>query len=78
MEQWQHLALTLERRYFGTMDDPFSEWVARQSDGTELEGLQNILDQCAAQGWELVSLVPTTWGKSEAKALTAVFKRRKT
>ena len=77
MEQWQHLAMTLERRYYGTMDDPFSDWVTRRADGSEIEGLQAILDDYAADGWELVSLVPTAWGKNEVKALTAVFKRHR-
>ena len=76
MEHWEHLALTLERRYFGTMDAPQSDWAVNAPDGNEMLGLQQILDTTAAQGWELVSLLPTAWGKSEAKALTAVFKRR--
>ena len=76
MERWEHLALTLERRYFGTMDAPQSDWAVAVPDGDEMLGLQQILDRTAAQGWELVSLLPTAWGKSEAKALTAVFKRR--
>ena len=76
MERWEHLALTLERHYFGTMDAPQSDWAVTLPDGSEMLGLQQILDRTAAQGWELVSLLPTAWGKSEAKALTAVFKRR--
>jgi hypothetical protein len=76
METWEHLVLTLERRYYGTMDDPYSEWVARLPNGQEVEGLQALLNGLGAQGWEMVSLVSTTWGKNEAKALTAIFKRR--
>ena len=76
MDQWEHLALTLERRYFGTMDAPQSDWAVVLPDGGEVLGLQQILNQTAAQGWELVNLLSTAWGKSEAKALTAVFKRR--
>ncbi len=77
MDRWEHLALTLERRYFGTMDEPQSDWAATLP-GTagEVLGLQAILDRTAAEGWEVVSLLPTAWGKSEAKALTAIFKRR--
>lgn len=76
MDTWQHLSMALERRYYGTMDNPFSDWAVHLDDGTEVEGLQNILDRFGGQGWELVSLLPTAWGKNEAKALTAVFKRR--
>jgi hypothetical protein len=72
---WDHMALTLERRYYGTMDDPFSEWAARLPDGTDLEGLQVILDHLSTQGWEMIGLLPTSWGKTDAKALTAIFKR---
>jgi 1,2-phenylacetyl-CoA epoxidase catalytic subunit len=76
MDQWEHLALTLDRHYFGTMDEPLSDWAVTLPDGSEMLGLQQILNSTAAQGWELVSLLPTAWGKNEAKALTAVFKRR--
>ncbi len=76
MESWEHLALTLERRYYGTMDDPYSDWGTHLPNGQEVEGLQAILNGLSVQGWELVSLIPTTWGKNEAKALTAILKRR--
>ena len=76
MERWQHLSLILERRYYGTMDNPFSDWAAPLPDGTEIEGLQAILDRFGGEGWELVSLISTAWGKNEAKSLTAIFKRR--
>lgn len=75
MDRWQHLSLTLERRYFGTMDNPFSEWVLQQNDGAEVQGLDVILDTYGALGWELISITPTAWGKTDAKALTVIFKR---
>jgi hypothetical protein len=76
MDHWQHLALAVERRYFGTMDNPYSDWVLVLDDGTEIQGMEPILDRYGGQGWELVSMVPTSWGKNEAQGLTAVFKRK--
>lgn len=76
MDRWQHLSLTLERRYFGTMDNPYSEWVLQLNEGDEVQGLDVILDRYGAQGWELVSVTPTTWGKTDVKTLTVIFKRQ--
>ncbi len=76
METWEHLALNVERRYYGTMDAPYSDWVVSLPNGQEVEGMQNILNNLTAQGYEMVSLIPTSWGKTEVKMLLGIFKRR--
>jgi len=76
METWEHLALNLERRYYGTMDEPYSDWVVTLPNGQDVQGMQNILNGLSAQGYETVSIIPTSWGKTDVKTMLGIFKRK--
>jgi hypothetical protein len=41
-------------------------WRLEREDGTALEGLETILDAFGADGWELVTIVPTPRGGQPA------------
>lgn len=77
MDNWEHLALSVQRQYAGTMDEPTSDWVLKLEDGTQLIGLEAILDRYGSKGWELVSTLAVGWNKTDVQELTVIFKRRK-
>jgi hypothetical protein len=49
------------RTLFVTWDTALLNWVADFSDGTRVEGLDTILNNEGANGWELVAVVPELW-----------------
>ena len=75
MERWEHRTVLI-RRTEGV-------WSIQFADGQALEGLDQVLDEYGSKGWELVNLVPQTWGTAagqfgpfDVSAYRAVFKRR--
>ena len=74
MERWEHRTVLIPRDAAG--------WFIEYADGTRLEGLDQILDEYGAKGWELVTLLPQTYhtaaghyGPFDVTAYRAVFKR---
>ena len=75
MDQWEHRTILI-RRTGGT-------WSIEFADGQSIEGIDQVLDEYGAKGWELVSFLPQAWatgagqfGPYEFEAYRAVFKRR--
>lgn len=75
MDQWEHRTILIQRDSSG--------WAIQYADGTRLEGIDHILDEYGAKGWELVTFLPQTYlttsgqfGPFDASAYRAVFKRR--
>jgi hypothetical protein len=44
--------------------------------GQDVQGMQNILNGLSAQGYETVSIIPTSWGKTDVKTMLGIFKRK--
>jgi hypothetical protein len=75
VERWEHRTVLINRGASG--------WLIEYADGTRLEGLDQVLDEYGAKGWELVTLIPQTYataagqfGPFDVSAYRAVFKRR--
>ena len=75
MERWEHRTVLIQRDAGG--------WAIEFADGSRLEGLDQVLDEYGAKGWELVTLIPQSYvtaagqfGPFDASAYRAVFKRR--
>ncbi len=75
MERWEHRSVYISR----TQDN----WIVDFGNGEVLAGMDRILDEYGAKGWELVSFVPHAWratagqaGPFEVIAYRAIFKRR--
>lgn len=75
MERWEHRSVLIRRTAH--------VWSVQFADGETLEGIDRILDDYGAKGWELVSFTPNSWstgagqyGPFDVTAYRAVFKRR--
>ena len=75
MDRWEHRTVLIQRDGSG--------WHIQFSDGTRLDGIDQVLDEYGSKGWELVTLAPQTYSTSagqfgpfDASAYRAVFKRR--
>ena len=75
MDRWEHRTVLIQRDSTG--------WAIEYADGTRVEGIDQILDEYGAKGWELVTFAPQTYltnagqfGPFDASAYRAVFKRR--
>ncbi|MDQ3699862.1 MAG: DUF4177 domain-containing protein [Chloroflexota bacterium] len=75
MHRWEHRTVLITR--------DGDRWSVQFAEGESLDGLERILDEYGAKGWELASFVPHSWttragyyGPYEVDAYRAVFKRR--
>ena len=77
MTKWEYLCPWIEIQQ---IDRKHHDWTLRFSDGTQLIGLDEILNDFGSQGWELVSVLPTKLEGNhyhyEPKAFHVMFKRR--
>lgn len=74
MVEWEYI--TIEIKSQGTQKD---RWFIVTKEKTTIHGMDNILNTLRQRGWELISLVPTSFSigflTPEATGLMAVFKR---
>ena len=77
MQKWEHRVILVR------WEPSHKTWVATFSDGVQIVGFEQVLDHFGSEGWELVSVVGTTWAARAAvgagvfRTYRAIFKRPK-
>ena len=83
MQKWEYLTSIIS---YVELKDPkgkkHSAWTGEIPDGSQVEGIESVLNAYGAEGWELVNLVvqvthgiPADYASGETTSYRAIFKR---
>lgn len=81
MDRWEYRRAHIKLKELKAQGRKYWNYVTESTDGTQLEGLETILNHYGSHGWELVNLIPTYWAGSQVsfnvETIEAIFKRQK-